>query len=446
VRCPGFFLRSLRVLPKVRCLRTKKREMERERRQSTRIKPTQLVYVQLGADNGGMVRDISETGIGFCTVSAVAEVEEITFVLTLNGERRLEGSAEPAWTDASGKVGGLQFRKVSDEFRGRLLSWLRRNTVPVGSVTQHELAPVTPMERMEQPPREPLRQLLKPAKERQSKALRVHAMRIAADAAAPAKKEEPPPRKPQNAPVLSYAGNEIISPEVKLRLAKPAIVEQAREATRHGNANVLLAVGVMLVVMLLMILFLFPQEAGDGLIWLGKKIAGEPRALPIQRSNEKVQTPSPIPDTSTVDTPKEQGNEGMKETVLAPLSTTVPGDIVAPARTSPPAATGEFLSSAQAAVKNGNSVAGSHPEAIQPKVVTEDKVEVVQLLWAEVARGEISAEIALADMYVHGDGVPKNCAQARVLLSAAAKRGNVIAVRKLIDLDSEGGGCNSTPQ
>jgi PilZ domain-containing protein len=421
--------------------------MERERRQSTRIRPTQLVYVELGADNGGMVRDISETGIGFCAVRAVAELEEITFVFRLEGERRLEGNAELAWMDVAGKVGGLRFLKVSDEFRGQLYSWLRRNSVPAGSVTHHVPTAATPMERIEQPAREPVRQLLKPVTEGQSKALRVDAMRIATDAAAPAKKKEPSPRRPLNAPVLSYAGSEIISPEVKPRLSKPAVVEQARESARHGIANVLHAAVAMLVVMLLMILFLSRQEAGDGLIWLGKKIAGEPRVLPIQQSDEQVQTPSPIPDTSTVGTPKEQENGGMKETVLAPLSTTVPGHIAAPARTSPPVATGEFPSSALAAAKNGNSEAGSHPEAIQPKVVTEDKAEVVQLLWADVARGEISAEVALADMYVRGDGVPKNCAQARVLLSAAAKKGNVIAVRKLIDLDSEGGGCgNSSPQ
>jgi len=419
--------------------------MERERRQSTRIKPTQLVYVELGADNGGMVRDISETGIGFCAVRAVAELEEITFVFRPERELRLEGNAELAWMDVAGKVGGLRFRKVSDEFRKQLLSWLRRNSGPVESVTQHVPDAVTPMERMEQHPHESLRELSEPAKEGPYRSPRVNAMRIAA--AALASKKEPAPRRPWNTPVLSYAGSEIISQEVMPELPIPAIAEQAREGAWRGNAKVLGVAGAIIVVMLLMILFLFRQQAGNGLIWLGKKIAGESRALPAQQSNEKVQTPSPMADTSTVDTPKQQENGGMKETVLAPLSTTAPGDIGAPTPTSEPATTGKIPSGTQATVKKRNREAGSHPEAIQPKAVTEDKAEVVRLLWAEVARGEISAEVALADMYVRGDGVPKNCAQAHVLLSAAAKKGNVIAVRKLIDLDSEGGGCsNSIPQ
>ncbi len=362
--------------------------MRQERRQWTRIRPTQLVYVELGADNGGMVRDISETGIGFCAVRAVAGGEKITFVFTLEAERRLEGNAQSAWTDVTGKVGGLRFLEVSDEFRRELHGWLRGNSVPAGSVAQHAPAAATPMDRMERPPREPLRELLKPAKEGHSKALRANAMRLAVDAAAAAEKKEPAPRRPLDTPVLSYEVSEVISREVKPRLPRPAIVEQARETSPRGDANVLRAASAMFVVMLLVILFLFPQGAGEGLIWLGKKIAGEPRALPIQQSDgqeqtpspRQEQTPSPSEDTSQVDTHKER----------------------------------------------------------------ESGAETVRLLWAEVARGKISAEVVLADMYVHGDRVPKNCAQARILLSAAAKKGNEIAVRKLIDLDSEGGGCSNS--
>ena len=351
------------------------------------------MYVELGADNGGMVLDISETGIGFCAVSAVAGREKITFVFTPDGERRLEGSAESAWTDVTGKIGGLRFLEVSDEFCGELHSWLRGNSVPVGSVTQHVPAAATPMDMMEQLPREPLRELLNPAEEGQSKTLMANAMIITAD------------------------------------------------------ASVLRPAGTMFVVMLLMILFLFRQEGGDGLIWLEKKIAGEPRALPIQQSNEQVQRLTPMADATKVDTHKEQESGVVKKSVLAPLSTAVPGHIVAPARNAQPSATGKFLVGTQGAVKKRNSEAGLHPKAIRPKVVKEDKAKTVRLLWAEVARGEISAEVALADVYVHEDRGPKNCALAWVLLNAAAKRGNEIAVRKLIDLDSTGGGCsNSAPQ
>jgi len=37
----------------------------------------------------------------------------------------------------------------------------------------------------------------------------------------------------------------------------------------------------------------------------------------------------------------------------------------------------------------------------------------------------------LADLYLHGDGVARNCDQARVLLSAASRKGNVEAMHDL---------------
>src|ERR1700694_4685045 len=240
----SMFLCLIQDSVKVRCVGGKKGEMEQERRQWSRIRPTQLVYIELGTDNGGMVRDISESGIGFCAVSPVAVGEKITFVLTPHGERHLEGIAELIWTDVTRKVGGLRFLEVSDEFRRELHSWLRGNSVPVASVAQHAPAAATPMDRMEQPPRE---------------TLRANAMRIAVDAAAPVKTKEPAPRKSVDTPVLTYGVSEIISREVKPRLPKPAIVEQAREASHRGATNVLRAAGAIFVLLLLGVFFFFRQ-------------------------------------------------------------------------------------------------------------------------------------------------------------------------------------------
>jgi TPR repeat protein len=60
-----------------------------------------------------------------------------------------------------------------------------------------------------------------------------------------------------------------------------------------------------------------------------------------------------------------------------------------------------------------------------------------QLLWAAVEKGNSAAEMDLADLYLHGDGVARNCDQARVLLSVASK-GNPEAAQKLHELDQSG--------
>jgi len=59
-------------------------------------------------------------------------------------------------------------------------------------------------------------------------------------------------------------------------------------------------------------------------------------------------------------------------------------------------------------------------------------------LWTEVAKGNTSAEVTLAQLYLIGRGVPKSCAQAKVLLQAAAKKGNVEAIDKLAQIRRQG--------
>jgi TPR repeat protein len=52
-------------------------------------------------------------------------------------------------------------------------------------------------------------------------------------------------------------------------------------------------------------------------------------------------------------------------------------------------------------------------------------------LWAAVEKGNVTAEITLADLYARGDGVTKSCEQARVLLRAASGKGSSEASQNL---------------
>ncbi len=73
-----------------------------------------------------------------------------------------------------------------------------------------------------------------------------------------------------------------------------------------------------------------------------------------------------------------------------------------------------------------------------------DATTAAQWLWAATRKGDTGANIVLADLYVRGDGVAQNCAQARVLLLAASKKGNEKATQNLQQLDANGCG-NATP-
>lgn len=64
--------------------------------------------------------------------------------------------------------------------------------------------------------------------------------------------------------------------------------------------------------------------------------------------------------------------------------------------------------------------------------------EAVQWLWKAVGKGSASATLELSDVYLSGDGIPKNCDQARVLLHAAASKGIKQAGERLRNLQSFG--------
>jgi hypothetical protein len=92
-------------------------EMRTERRKHPRKKPEVLVYLDLGPSNGGMVRDVSEGGIGFRAVSPMCAGQRSAFAFAFDGATRLEGECDLVWIDEGGRVGGLRFTEVSAELR-----------------------------------------------------------------------------------------------------------------------------------------------------------------------------------------------------------------------------------------------------------------------------------------------------------------------------------------
>jgi TPR repeat protein len=59
-------------------------------------------------------------------------------------------------------------------------------------------------------------------------------------------------------------------------------------------------------------------------------------------------------------------------------------------------------------------------------------------LWKAVSKQNLAASLLLSDLYLRGDGVPKSCDQARLLLNAAARKGEAAANERLHNLQSFG--------
>src|SRR4029077_11212126 len=121
-----------------------------ERRQSQRNRPEQLIYVELGPDNCGMMLNVSEDGFSFRAVNPVQPNGNIRFALLIDGTR-LEGTGELEWARENGKVGGLRFTDVAKEFRREIRRLLTKSQPLAGSWKVFIPAVAAPVDTQEKP-------------------------------------------------------------------------------------------------------------------------------------------------------------------------------------------------------------------------------------------------------------------------------------------------------
>src|SRR5262245_7084641 len=93
-------------------------------------KPQQLVYLEFGADNGGMMLGICEQGLSYRAASPLKADGPVSFTFALDGKTRLEGTGEIVWSEEGGKTGGLRFTSVPPQFRELLRGWLLSESTP----------------------------------------------------------------------------------------------------------------------------------------------------------------------------------------------------------------------------------------------------------------------------------------------------------------------------
>jgi hypothetical protein len=119
-----------------------------EHQDFTQKKPDQLVYLELGVGNGGMLLTISEDGFRFRAVTPVRANTSMPFAFSLDGRNRLEGEGTVEWVEEDGKSGGMRFTEVSPEFHATLGAWLNSD---VSHQAGREVTPAaaTPLDTME---------------------------------------------------------------------------------------------------------------------------------------------------------------------------------------------------------------------------------------------------------------------------------------------------------
>jgi len=97
----------------------------RDRRLQMRTTPASHAYVELGGTNGGIVVNISETGMAVAAAEPLADdyLPSIRFLLPSSGQS-IEISAQIMWLAESKKNAGIRFVDLTAEARNQISNWI----------------------------------------------------------------------------------------------------------------------------------------------------------------------------------------------------------------------------------------------------------------------------------------------------------------------------------
>jgi hypothetical protein len=400
--------------------------MNQNKRSIVRRRTQQLVYLELGRDNGGVMLNLTENGSGFQAITPV-KCGETRFAFQISGGRRIAGEAEIMWVDEVGILGGLRFLNLPLEARKQIRLWLQETNAP--EETGFEPAVEAPLD----------------AGVRNSRAA---AGREASSAWERSRDHSPP------APHPSVRATEEEQPSpawANLRAATSATMHDERFSvplmhevgsfgvSRPRSVALWRSIAVLTTAAAIAALLIaYQRNVGASLIWLGQTLSGKTKAsgvLPETRPAEsspapELNPPSSLPENSPTSQKPEEADAARKRIA----DTAVPAETQAANRGQTRPAN---LDAAGNSGGRQESVLERQPVREKPPEIW-DAGETVESLWGAVQGGSISAERSLAERFVRGEGVTRNCEQAKVLLKAAANRGSREARLRLYELETQG--------
>lgn len=368
----------------------------------------QLLYAELGPNNGSIVLNLSEGGCSFQAITPIRN-QELHFSFAIGGGQEIEGTGRVVWVEKTKKVGGMRFINLTAPLQEQIRSWLADPKAIDVSATVY--SPVATM------PGDP------EAKARR-KRLREEA-RLQWEAAQHHWEYPVPVERPIQAAADSFPSEaDIRQPETAPELEALQAVPQ--ESIRSPSAGLWRGVAaIVLAATLGSLMIAYHRQTGSALIWLGTMLGGraeESRGVSPADAGKPSNGPPAnlaVRTASETNTRLNSAPEGQEAGSRVPVTMSQPA-----AEALPVAGESDASEvSGQDQVPSENQAAGSSYSSKE-----------VQTLWGRVESGDTGAEIALAERYARGDGVAKSCGQAKVLLDAAAKRGNPDAQRKREEL------------
>jgi hypothetical protein len=372
--------------------------MEPDKRRFVRKRTDQLLYAEFGPDNGSILLNLCEDGCSFQSMAPVRD-QQLRFSVSIGDGRKLEGDGQMVWSDTARKTGGLRFLNPSRELRERVREWLEETLVTADG----KLDPAA------------VESKAKRQAERRQQEARAEAALAWNEGVL--KESETKPHAHVAITTSSVTKSAVARLMSEVRPTRESSTWSPIDAIPRGTWRGVGAIALGAV--LLATVVGYRRELGHVVMFFGSSIAGD------EQKPSVVAAPATVPNAVTTNPDSDTG--------IAKRAAMIDRD--SPEQTSTESAatgTGEISRATDAptgVVKHSSPQQGSSQQ-----LAGKD----VPALWSSVEGGDTRAEVTLANRYIHGEDVPQSCAQARVLLEAAAKRGSSEAKQRLDELPQAG--------
>jgi hypothetical protein len=374
-----------------------------ERRRNPRVTPDPLLVIRFSSGNSGVVLDVSREGLSFLASAPVEETHSVRFEIAGRQTLTSEAIGRVMWKDSTGKRAGVKFTQLPEELRALIQRCLPAAAPPPG-IQQDNSVPRRVLDDTE-------------------------------DFAFEESTRSFPLANPKRMVFVAngvtcalaclialgiwhsvYQRDAVFTP---LHWRQEASRAMAFLHTLRNSADVSNAAHIAVRIF---------KDSADPVSSSAKA------AVPVRRiSIGTLPLPSALPAMSDL--------SALSATKKLPLGAAVSREFAEPpdnSRAKESAARTDETEHAANAAGEGPAAVIMARELLHKDATSEQRDEALRLLWQAVAKGNLAAELELAEVYLAGQGAAKSCSQARVLLNAAVSRKSELARQKLANLGAYG--------
>ena len=406
--------------------------MKWDRRRQPRKIPQSFTFLQLEHDEGGRVVNLSEEGLCFESFSPIRTVNPVPLWFSFNLRDRIEATGQVVWSDSRKEVGGIAFINLSPAARQLIRAHI-------------EHAPAEQMPEAAEASGAVARAAVANEGVVRTSASSEQAVRAGSSTLARGAGLVVVPQVPQVAQVphvprlgeLRFAESQAAgapeSPASGLGLPElsdspdqaPLVpLERFVAATRSQFLRGLflgLLLGIVITTLILIPIFKYALRSRPTAN--GREVSAPSSPANTGFNADPSGGQSPVVQATPVTTPATPSKPPSAKPISDSLGSPAPPAPRKDSRDVPRSDT--FHNDPPHALSNTADRSKQNP-------LTPDQ------LWEAVQAGNSKAAVALADLYLRGDGVPMNCAQARILLQFAAQKSNAEGARRARELEKSG--------